>query len=78
MKHELEKRLKQYLIDLDDECFCEYDDVEIVNTWINREKLEKFIPKFLFKLPCPFCGKINDQVISPEIEFFRKTLSYSG
>jgi hypothetical protein len=45
---------------------------------INIESLEKFIPKFLFKLPCPFCGKINDQVISPEIEFFRKTLSYSG
>ena len=48
MKHELEKRLKQYLIDLDNEYFCEYDDVEIVNTWIYREKLEKFIPKMSF------------------------------
>ena len=44
----------------------------------NVENLERYIPKFIFKLVCPYCGKINEQIISPEIEFFRKTLSYSG
>ena len=43
MKHELEERLNQYLIDLNEEFFDENDNVELVNTWINREKLEKFI-----------------------------------
>ena len=39
----LQKRLHQYLIDLDEKYFSEYDDVELTETWINREKLEKNI-----------------------------------
>jgi hypothetical protein len=48
MKLNYKEKLRRYLIDLDEKFFCEYDDIEIVNSWINREKLEKFIPKMNF------------------------------
>ena len=31
------------MIDLNEKYFCEEKNVEIVNTWINREKLKKLI-----------------------------------
>ena len=88
MKHELEKRLKQYLIDLDDEYFCEYDDIEIVNTWINREKLEKFIPKMSFiqkiqlqnsdKKVFEYMKKYKDKPVYPILENIAEIIKNSA
>ena len=38
-------------------------------------KLEKFSPVFKIAEACPYCGYVNELDNSPEIEFFRKTLS---
>ena len=38
-------------------------------------ELEKYSPIFKITEACPFCGHIHELDISPEIEFFRKTLS---
>ena len=88
MKHELEKRLKQYLIDLNEKYFCEEDDVEIVNTWINREKLEKLIPKMNFtqkvqlqnndKKVFEYMKKYPDKPVYPILENIAKIIKNSA
>ena len=46
MKLDYKRDLKQYLIDLDEKFFCEYDDAELMQTTVTRKHIEKNL--FLF------------------------------
>ena len=49
MRADYKRDLKQYLIDLDEKFFCEYDDVELMQTTTIRKDIEKNLPLFTFK-----------------------------
>ena len=49
MKLDYKRDLKQYLIDLDEKFFCEYDDVELMQTTTIRKDIEKNLPLFTSK-----------------------------
>jgi len=75
-----ERKNKEFyeLVDFSYNLPLKIQDVLMTKITDNINEFENYIPKFLFNLVCPYCGEINTQIISPEIEFFRKTLSYSG
>ena len=87
MKQNLKERLNQYLIDLDEEFFCEYDDVELTDTWINREKIEKNINKLSLidrvrlqeadKKVFEYMEKYKDKPVYPVLENIVKVIKNS-
>jgi hypothetical protein len=49
MRADYKRDLKQYLIDLDEKFFCEYDDAELMQTTVTRKHIEKNLPLFTSK-----------------------------
>jgi hypothetical protein len=48
---------------------------DMVLSSVDLSDLEKYSPVFKVQENCPYCGHVHDLDVSPEIEFFRKTLS---
>ena len=49
MKLNYKEELKRYLIDLDEEFFCAYDDAELMQTTVTRKHIENNLPLFTFR-----------------------------
>ena len=51
---------------------------QVFTSKIDLNDISKKSPEFFIKEVCPFCGHVHDNIMSPEIEFFRKALSFIG
>jgi len=87
MKPEYKRDLNQYLIDLDEEYFCEYDDIELIQTTIIREDIEKnlnlYTPLELLKIKqadkkvFEYMKRYKDKPVYPVLENIAKVIKNS-